>query len=232
MPNIGVAIPSPLPADMQLPDVTQLARAAETAQFDCIWAEDHLVHGDAAVLDIVCVLAAAAAATEKIEVGTAVFVPSLRNLAWALKQVATLQLVAGGRLQLGVALGGASEQEYGLAGLNSSGQRARTDEFLGDLAAMRRGGGDVSVFTSEHARLALGSSAPSASALDWRNLVRGSSPRRSFRGRLAFWPPDVRRVRGIVEPLAPSGPSRRVVHARRRASCCGSRSGRSPRTAS
>ena len=106
---------------------------------DCIWAEDLLARGDAAILDVMCVLAAAAAATETIEVGSAVFVPSLRNLTWALKQVATLALVARGRIQLGVALGSASEEEYGLAGLTRSGQRHRTDEFLRILAAARRG---------------------------------------------------------------------------------------------
>ena len=139
MANIGVSIPSPLPAGMALPDIAGLAREAEMVGFDCIWAEDLLAHGDAAVLDIMCVLAAAAAATEKIEVGTAVFVPSLRSISWALKQVATLQLVARGRLQLGVALGAAGEEEYGLAGLTRSGQRERTDEFLDVLATARRG---------------------------------------------------------------------------------------------
>jgi alkanesulfonate monooxygenase SsuD/methylene tetrahydromethanopterin reductase-like flavin-dependent oxidoreductase (luciferase family) len=137
--NIGVVIPSPLPIGMALPEIPRLARGAEEAGLDCIWAEDRLAHGDAAVLDIMCVLAAAAAATEKIEIGSAVFVPSLRSLSWALKQVATVQLVAGGRLQLGVALGAADEEEYGLAGLTRLGQRQRTDEFLRVLAAARRG---------------------------------------------------------------------------------------------
>ncbi len=139
MANVGVVIPNPLPAGMALPEIARLARDAEKAGLDCIWAEDHLAYRDAAVLDIMCVLAAAAAATEKIEVGSAVFVPSLRNLSWALKQVATLQLVARGRLQLGVALGAAGEEEYGLAGLTRSGQSQRTDEFLHILAAARRG---------------------------------------------------------------------------------------------
>jgi alkanesulfonate monooxygenase SsuD/methylene tetrahydromethanopterin reductase-like flavin-dependent oxidoreductase (luciferase family) len=134
MANIGVVIPNPLPIGMALPEIARLAREAETAGFDTIWAEDHLAHGDAAVLDVMCVLAASAAATAKIEIGSAIFVPSLRNLAWALKQVATLQLVSNGRLQLGVALGGASEHEYGLAGFTCSGQRQRTDEFLRILA--------------------------------------------------------------------------------------------------
>jgi alkanesulfonate monooxygenase SsuD/methylene tetrahydromethanopterin reductase-like flavin-dependent oxidoreductase (luciferase family) len=138
MANIGVVIPSPLPTGMALPEIARLAREAELAGLDCIWAEDLLARGDAAILDVTCVLAAAAAATERIEVGSAVFVPSMRNLSWALKQVATLQLVARGRLQLGVALGSASEDEYGLAGLTRSGQRHRTDEFLRILTAARR----------------------------------------------------------------------------------------------
>jgi alkanesulfonate monooxygenase SsuD/methylene tetrahydromethanopterin reductase-like flavin-dependent oxidoreductase (luciferase family) len=139
MANIGVVIPSPLPAGMALPDIAGLAQQAETAGLDCLWAEDHLAYADAAILDPICVLAAAAAATSTIEVGSAVFVPSLRNLSWALKQVATLQLIAGSRLQLGVALGAADDEEYALAGLTRSGQSERTDEFLSIMAGARRG---------------------------------------------------------------------------------------------
>jgi alkanesulfonate monooxygenase SsuD/methylene tetrahydromethanopterin reductase-like flavin-dependent oxidoreductase (luciferase family) len=158
--NIGVVIPSPLPTGMALPDIAGLAREAELAGFDCIWAEDHLACGDDAVLDPICVLAAAAAATSTIEVGSAVFVPSLRNLAWALKQVATLQLIAGGRLQLGVALGAASEEEYGLAGFTLSGQRQRTEEFLGVLTAARRSGQDEAAMPSSARALLLAPALP------------------------------------------------------------------------
>ena len=139
MARVGAVITNPLPDGMELPDIARLARLAESAGLDGVWAEDGIASGDAAVLDITCVLAAAAAATERIEVGSSIFAPSLRNLTWALKQVATLQLIAGGRLQLGVALGAAGEEEYGLAGLTRSGQRQRTDEFLRVLTAARRG---------------------------------------------------------------------------------------------
>lgn len=159
MANMGVVIPSPLPAGMALPHVARLARAAEAAGLDCLWAEDLLARADAAILDVMCVLAAAAAATEKIEVGSAIFVPSLRNLSWALKQVATVQLIAGGRLQLGVALGSAGEDEYGLAGLTRSGQGHRTNEFLGILAAARRGESDPASPLSPRALL-LGAGVP------------------------------------------------------------------------
>jgi alkanesulfonate monooxygenase SsuD/methylene tetrahydromethanopterin reductase-like flavin-dependent oxidoreductase (luciferase family) len=137
-----------------------LAREAETAGLDGIWAEDHLACGDAVVLDIMCVVAAAAAATERITIGSAVFVPSLRNVSWALKQVATVQLVAGGRLQLGVALGAAGDEEYGLAGLTRSGQRERTDEFLRVLSAASRGEEDTADAPLSARALLLGSAMP------------------------------------------------------------------------
>ena len=139
MVNVGVVISNPLAADMGLPDVGRLARLAESVGLDGLWAEDGLFHEGATGLDLPCVLAAAAGATERIEVGSAIFVPSLRNLVWALKQVATLQLVAAGRLRLGVALGAADEDEYRLAGQTRSGQRRRTDEFLQILSAARVG---------------------------------------------------------------------------------------------
>lgn len=139
MAQIGVVVPSPLPPGMELPDIPGLARVAEAEGLDGIWAEDVLWRGDAAVLDAGCVLAALSAATRTVEVGSAIFAPSLRNLAWALKQVATVSLLAGGRFTLGVALGSASGDEYRLAGLTRTGQRERTEQFLSVMAAWRRG---------------------------------------------------------------------------------------------
>jgi len=113
--NVGVVVPSPLPPGMALPDISRLAREAEMAGLDCIWVEDNVGRDGAVVLDNMCVLAACAASTQRTEVGSSIFVPSTRNLFWALKQVATVQIIAGGRLQLGVALAGVS----GLADLRA-----------------------------------------------------------------------------------------------------------------
>jgi len=66
-------------------------------------------------------------------------VPSLRPLAWAVKQVATLQHIAGGRLQLGVALGGGGDAEYLAAGFRRSDRARRTDEFLALLPGLLAG---------------------------------------------------------------------------------------------
>jgi alkanesulfonate monooxygenase SsuD/methylene tetrahydromethanopterin reductase-like flavin-dependent oxidoreductase (luciferase family) len=87
------------------------------------------------VLDSGLTLAVAAAVTSSIAVGYAIYVPSLRPLAWAARQVATLQHIAGGRLQLGVALGGGGDAEYLAAGFRRSGRptapaRSRSPELL------------------------------------------------------------------------------------------------------
>lgn len=139
MAHLGVVIPSPLPSGMGIPDIARLAREAEAAGLDCIWAEDLLHRGDAAVLDISCVLSACAGATETIGIGSAIFAPSLRNLSWALKQVATVHLLAKGRFILGAALGSGNDEEYRLAGLTRAGQRERTEEFVSVLRAWGRG---------------------------------------------------------------------------------------------
>jgi alkanesulfonate monooxygenase SsuD/methylene tetrahydromethanopterin reductase-like flavin-dependent oxidoreductase (luciferase family) len=76
-------------------------------------------------------LAAAAAVTDRIAIGFAVYVPSLRPLAWAAKQIASLQRIGGGgRLRLGVGLGGGPAAEYQAAGFRREHRARRTDEFL------------------------------------------------------------------------------------------------------
>jgi alkanesulfonate monooxygenase SsuD/methylene tetrahydromethanopterin reductase-like flavin-dependent oxidoreductase (luciferase family) len=54
-------------------------------------------------------------------------------------QVAALQHIAGGRLQLGVAIGGGGDAEYLAAGFRRSDRAGRTDEFLALLPGMLAG---------------------------------------------------------------------------------------------
>jgi len=57
-------------------------RHAERAGLDSLWAGDHLLLGDTPLLDSTLTLAAAAAVTRTITIGSAVFLPSLRPLVW------------------------------------------------------------------------------------------------------------------------------------------------------
>jgi len=98
-----------------LGNVAGSARHAERAGLDSLWAGDHLLLGDSPLLDSTLTLAAAAV-TSTIAIGSAVFLPSLRPLTWAGRQVATLAHLAAGRLELGVGAGAGPEQEYRAAG--------------------------------------------------------------------------------------------------------------------
>ena len=129
--RVGVVLPDSASPGEAPPDVAGLARVAEAAGLDGVWAEDTFAAGDRSVLDATLTLAVAAAVTSRISVGFAIFVPSLRPLGWAARQVASLQHHAGGRLRLGVGIGGGrSASEYLAVGVRLQDRAARTDDFL------------------------------------------------------------------------------------------------------
>lgn len=133
--RVGVSVGAVL-ADAAAPseiyeDIPAAARYAESVGLDSLWAGDHLTMGPIPLLDCTLVLAAAAAATDRVLLGTAVFVPSLRPLAWAAKQVATLSVLSGERqLQLGVSAGAGLEDDHRAAGFTRAERAQRTDAFL------------------------------------------------------------------------------------------------------
>jgi alkanesulfonate monooxygenase SsuD/methylene tetrahydromethanopterin reductase-like flavin-dependent oxidoreductase (luciferase family) len=131
--GVGMVIPSPA-RSAPLPDVAAVARHAEEVGLDGVWAGDHLAIGGLPLLDAPLTLAAAAAVTARISIGTAILVPSLRPLVWAAKQVATLVQIAGAdRVQLGVGVGAGPATEWAAAGRDHAQRGRRTDEFLATL---------------------------------------------------------------------------------------------------
>jgi alkanesulfonate monooxygenase SsuD/methylene tetrahydromethanopterin reductase-like flavin-dependent oxidoreductase (luciferase family) len=121
------------------PQVVQTARRAEELGFDAVWAGDHLFC-PAPVLDAPACLAAAAAATERVGLGLSVMLLALRPPAWAAKQLATIDaLSGGGRLLLGVGVGGEFPEEFAAAGVPRTERGARVDETLGVLGDLLAG---------------------------------------------------------------------------------------------
>jgi alkanesulfonate monooxygenase SsuD/methylene tetrahydromethanopterin reductase-like flavin-dependent oxidoreductase (luciferase family) len=87
------------------PQATPLLELAERAQrlgFDSIWAGDSLLARPRH--EPLTLLAAVAARLQRIEIGTAVLLPALRNPVLMAHQIATLDQVAEGRLILGVGI--------------------------------------------------------------------------------------------------------------------------------
>ncbi|WP_203992920.1 LLM class flavin-dependent oxidoreductase [Sphaerisporangium rufum] len=126
--EIGVVLPSVGTQRDQRLDLAAAARHAESAGLDGVWHGDHLAAG-AGTLDCAVALAVAAAATGRIRIGAGVFVPAIRPLAWAAKQIGTLQYVSGGRLVLGVGSGGGAAQ-WAAAGVPYAERGRRTDIAL------------------------------------------------------------------------------------------------------
>lgn len=131
--EVGVILPTstPDPEHPVLGDVRASARFAEDLGLDSVWSTDHLI-ASAPMLDSTVVLATAAAVTERITIGFNVMLLALRPVAWAAKQISTLQYVSGGRLVVGVGTGNPAHGDAGwrAAGVPFGERGRRTDEAL------------------------------------------------------------------------------------------------------
>lgn len=135
--QIGVILPGVAVQRRDGLDLREAARHAEEAGLDGVWHGDHLAIG-APTLDAPIALATAAASTTRIRIGASVFIPAIRPIAWAAKQVATLQYVSGNRLVLGVGSGGGAGQ-WAAAGVPYSERGRRTDTALTLLPGLLAG---------------------------------------------------------------------------------------------
>ena len=135
--RVGVVLPSLSTQRAEGIDLRVAARHAEQVGLASVWHGDHLAVG-APVLDITVGLATVAAVTERISIGTSVFVPAIRALAWAAKQIASLQEVSANRLILGIGSGGGPEQ-WAAAGIPYADRGRRTDEALSLLPGLLAG---------------------------------------------------------------------------------------------
>lgn len=159
--DIGVILPTstPDPAQPILGDVRASARFAEEVGLNSVWSTDHLV-ASGPMLDSTVVLAAAAAATERITIGFGVMLLALRPVAWAAKQVSTLQHVSNDRVVLGVGTGNPAHGDIGwrAAGVSFEDRGRLLDEALQVLPNLVAG--RSTVLDDTEVRLAPGSTVP------------------------------------------------------------------------
>lgn len=112
-------------------------REVEALGFDALWTEDRLFH-PAHVADSLTLLTWAAAHTERLILGTAVALLNLRQAPLLARQVSTLNHLAGGRVALGVSIGG-REEEYAALGVPFDRRVAVFREGLEVLRALLSG---------------------------------------------------------------------------------------------
>ncbi len=119
-------------------DVVAAARLAERLGFDSVWTVDHLAF-HSGILEPVTVLAAASAVTGRVALGFGVLLAAMRHPAWTAKQIASLQVLSGDRVVLGVGVGGENPGEWAAAGVPMTQRGRRTDAFLDAMPALVTG---------------------------------------------------------------------------------------------
>jgi probable F420-dependent oxidoreductase len=129
-PRVGVLLPNfdAVGSGKPLP-IVAAAQLAEELGFDATWVGDHLAC-PAPGLDAPSCLAAAAAVTERVSLGISVMLLGLRQPAWAAKILASIDHLSGGRLVLGVGVGGEFPAEFEAAGVPVRQRGARLDDGL------------------------------------------------------------------------------------------------------
>ncbi|MFN2462320.1 MAG: LLM class F420-dependent oxidoreductase [Candidatus Dormibacteria bacterium] len=133
---------------------TAIARHAEGVGFDSLWTIEHVVipggytskypyspsgrmagDEDAVIPDPLIWLTWVGAATRRIRLCTGMLILPQRNPVVTAKEVATLDHLTGGRVELGVGVGWLRE-EFEVLGVPFEGRGARTDEYVAVMRAL------------------------------------------------------------------------------------------------
>jgi F420-dependent oxidoreductase-like protein len=83
---------------------------SERLGYHSVWLDDHLMYGASPMLECWTTLSALASATSTIRLGTMVTSNAFRNPALLAKMTATVDVISGGRLELGVGAGVQKEE--------------------------------------------------------------------------------------------------------------------------
>ncbi len=193
--------------------VRLVARRAEELGYHSLWTFQRLLHPTDqewgatyhSVLDPVVALAHAAALTERVRLGVAVLnAPFVAPVVLA-KQLATLDLLSDGRLDVGLGLGWAAE-EFAAVGVPIEERVARTTETIACLRAAW--GPDPVSFDGKHVQLPRSSVQPKPIQQPHPPLLMGGSVPKALRrvGRLADgWitasRQDLREVRAAIDTI-------------------------------
>lgn len=109
-----------------------IAERAEALGFHSVWVGDSLTARPR--IDALTTLAAVGARTSRVRLGTAIFLAALRNPIMLAYQLASLDWLTGGRVDLGVGYGRpkepAAEHEFHILGLDPSARMKMSEELV------------------------------------------------------------------------------------------------------
>ena len=148
LPQFGARARDPAVRD----HIRNVAVAADQLGFHVVWTAEHLIfpaaidtpypYGGRApfdvtdpILDVASTLAYVAALTTRVRLGTSVVVLPYHHPIGLAKALASVDVLSGGRLLLGVA-GGWLREEFAMLGVPYHERGARTDEYLALIKAL------------------------------------------------------------------------------------------------
>lgn len=132
--KLGVAIPqTALQGSIRIRAIREFLARAEALGFDSAWVVEQIL-GSIQSLEPVEVLTYAAALTERLRLGAAVLLTALWSPVHTAKSVATLDHLSGGRLTVGVGLGG-NPRIYPAFGITAE---RRAERFAEGVRLMKR----------------------------------------------------------------------------------------------
>jgi probable F420-dependent oxidoreductase len=124
----------------------EIAQAAEELGYESLWVGEHVVlpdprvppsplAPDATILDPIVTLSHLAAATRRVRLGTGIVILPQRNPVVLAKELASLDVVSGGRLLFGVGVG-YLQPEFAAVGVPFADRGPRTIEYLEAMQAL------------------------------------------------------------------------------------------------
>src|ERR1700678_1775510 len=106
MAKCGIAIPQDFiskPVGMQI--IREFVRRADALGFDSLWVQEQIL-GNAPILDPIGLLTYASALTSRVRLGTSMLTSVIYNPVPLAKTLSSLEHFSGGRLTVGISLGG------------------------------------------------------------------------------------------------------------------------------
>ncbi len=136
--NVNTRVPLLYPAAYSERELLALAETVEADGYDSVWVGDSMFQK--ARFEALTTLAAIAARTQQVRLGTAALIAPLRHTVWLALSWATLDRLAAGRTILGLCVGAESPQpestgEFAVAGVSP---RVRGRVFTEQLEVIRR----------------------------------------------------------------------------------------------
>jgi probable F420-dependent oxidoreductase len=133
-------------------DLLRIAQTAEMVGFESLWLGEHVVLPDPPtpdstwdprhpIFDPIIALSYVAACTHRIRLGTGIIILPQRQPLVLAKELATLDVLSGGRLLFGIGVGYLAS-EFAALGVPMAARGARTDDYFAAMRAIWEGSDD------------------------------------------------------------------------------------------